>query len=209
MSEIISSIMGSGLTGLAIAVVAILAALIIAERWTFFNRTIGKSIKFFKIIDDYIAKGEVEKAIAACDSNPNLAASVVTKEILIRADRDDASMESGLEIGLSKLEPMITKRVDFIPTLANVSTLLGLLGTILGLILTFSSFSNGDAEGGKAALTSGISLAMSTTAMGLIVAIPITFVGSMIEGQRDRTVSLFRENLEEVLDKLKNRYIQD
>lgn len=207
MLEVIKSIMGSGLTGIAIAIVGLLAVLIIVERWTFFNRSIGKSFRFFRILNEYISKGQIDKAIAACDSNPNLPSAVVAKEILIRSDRDDTSMDAGLEIGLSKLEPMINKRVDFIPTLANISTLLGLLGTIIGLIVTFASFSNGDAEGGRAALTSGISLAMSTTALGLIVAIPITFVGSMIEGKRDRTVSLFRENLEQILDQLKTRYM--
>jgi len=207
MTEIIKSILGSGLTGVAIAIVGLLAALIVAERWRFFTFSIGKSFRFFTTISEHIARGDIGAAISACDSNPSLPSSVVTKEILMRADRDDASMEAGLEIGLSKLEPLINKRVDFIATLANISTLLGLLGTIIGLILTFSSFSSGDAEGGKAALTAGISLAMSTTAMGLIVAIPITFFGSMIEGKRDRSVSLYKEKLEAILDQLKNRHI--
>jgi len=208
MTEIINSIMRSGLTGIAIAAVGFIAALIIAERWRFFSQSIGKSFKFFRIISEHISRGDIGAAISACDSNPTLPSSVVTKEILMRADRDDASMEAGLEIGLSKLEPMINKRVDFIATLANISTLLGLLGTIIGLIITFSSFSNGDAEGGKAALTAGISLAMSTTALGLVVAIPITFLGSMIEGKRDRSVSLYKEKLEVILDQLKNRHLK-
>jgi biopolymer transport protein ExbB/TolQ len=208
MTEIIKSIMGSGLTGVAIAAVGFIAFIIIVERWTFFTKSIGKSFGFFRIISEHIARGDIASAISACDSNPHLPSSVVTKEILMRADRDDASMEAGLEIGLSKLEPMINKRVDFISTLANISTLLGLLGTIIGLIITFASFSNGDAEGGKAALTAGISLAMSTTALGLVVAIPITFLGSMIEGKRDRSVSLYKEKLEGILDQLKNRHIK-
>jgi len=203
--EVIKSILGSGLTGVAIAVVGLLAAIIIIERWRFFASTTGKSFSFFRIISENVARNDISAAIAACDSNASLPASVVTKEILMRADRDDASMEAGLEIGLSKLEPMINKRVDFIPTLANISTLLGLLGTIIGLIVTFSSFSNGDAAGGKEALTAGISLAMSTTALGLVMAIPITFLGSMIEGKRDRSVSLYKEHLEVILDSLKNR----
>jgi len=207
MTEVIKSIMGSGLTGIAIALVGLLAAIIIVERWRFFSSSVGKSFNFFRIISENVAKGDISAAIATCDAHPELPSSVVTKEILIRADRDDASMEAGLEIGLSKLEPMINKRVDFIPTLANISTLLGLLGTIIGLIVTFASFTNGDAEGGKAALTAGISLAMSTTAIGLVVAIPITFLGSMIEGKRDRSVSLYKEKLEDILDQLKNRHL--
>jgi biopolymer transport protein ExbB/TolQ len=207
MTEVIKSIMGSGLTGIAIALTGLLAAIIIVERWRFFSSSVGKSFNFFRIISENVAKGDISSAIAACDAHPSLPSSVVTKEILIRADRDDASMEAGLEIGLSKLEPMINKRVDFIPTLANISTLLGLLGTIIGLIVTFASFSNGDAAGGKEALTAGISLAMSTTALGLVVAIPITFLGSMIEGKRDRSVSLYKEKLEDILDQLKNRHL--
>lgn len=209
MIEVIKSVMGSGLTGVAIAITGLIAAIIIVERWRFFQKSIGKSFAFFRVISEHVAKGNISAAISACDSNPDLPSSVVTKEILMRADRDDVSMEAGLEIGLSKLEPMINKRVDFIPTLANISTLLGLLGTIIGLIVTFASFSSGDAEGGKEALTAGISLAMSTTALGLVVAIPITFLGSMIEGKRDRSVSLYKEKLEEILDQLKNRHLDE
>lgn len=204
MGDFISSILGSGITGITIAVVGLLAVFIIAERWMFYTRSIGKSFSFFKIINDYVSKNEVEKALAACDANPKLPSAIVIKEILMRADRDDASMDAGFDIGMSKLEPLVNKRVDFITTLANVATLLGLFGTIIGLIVTFGSFTNGTAE--KAALTEGISLAMSTTAMGLVVAIPVTFIGSMIESKRDRAMSLFRENLEEILDQLKNRY---
>lgn len=204
MGDFISSILGSGVTGITIAVVGLLAVFIIAERWMFYTRSIGKSFSFFKIINEYVSKNEVSKALAACDANPKLPSAIVIKEILMRADRDDASMDAGFDIGMSKLEPLVNKRVDFITTLANVATLLGLFGTIIGLIITFGSFTNGTAE--KSALTEGISLAMSTTAMGLVVAIPVTFIGSMIESKRDRAMSLFRENLEEILDQLKNRY---
>jgi len=67
----------------------------------------------------------------------------------------------------------LEKRTPYLATLANIATLLGLLGTIMGLIAAFSAVANADPAEKANLLSSSISVAMNTTAFGLITAIPL------------------------------------
>jgi biopolymer transport protein ExbB len=98
-------------------------------------------------------------------------------------DEIQARMDEILTVENSRLET----RTGYLAMLANVATLLGLLGTIVGLIQAFASVSNVDAAQKALLLTRGVALAMNTTAYGLIVAIPTLIVHSVL---MNRTVSL-------------------
>jgi len=90
-------------------------------------------------------------------------------------------MEGALEQETLKVFPRLTKRMAFLPMLANVATLSGLLGTIIGLIDSFAALGNAniDPSQKQTLLAAGISKAMYTTAGGLVVAIP-TLVGNAL-----------------------------
>lgn len=85
-----------------------------------------------------------------------------------------------LEEGLVEIIPRLEKRTHFLGTFANIATLLGLLGTILGLIAAFSAVANADPAEKANLLSSSISVAMNTTAFGLIAAIPLLLLHSII-----------------------------
>ena len=89
----------------------------------------------------------------------------------------EAAMEEGLMESLPKLE----KRTHYLSTFANVATLLGLLGTIIGLIQAFTAVSNADPAEKADLLSSSISVAMNTTAFGLMVAIPLLLVFTILQ----------------------------
>jgi len=86
-------------------------------------------------------------------------------------------MEGAFEAATLEEFPRLTKRMAFLPMLANVATLSGLLGTIVGLIEAFDAVANAPADQKQVMLAAGISKAMYTTAGGLVVAIP-TLVGN-------------------------------
>ena len=91
---------------------------------------------------------------------------------------EDAVMaidEATLEVG-----PILNKRTSYLSMLANVATLLGLLGTIMGLIQAFEAVAHASAEMKQTLLAAGISVAMYTTAGGLIVAIPTLILHAII-----------------------------
>ncbi|QSX30916.1 MotA/TolQ/ExbB proton channel family protein [Shewanella cyperi] len=97
-------------------------------------------------------------------------------------------VEKMLEEGLVEIIPQLEKRTHFLGTFANIATLLGLLGTILGLIAAFSAVANADPAEKANLLSSSISVAMNTTAFGLITAIPLLLLHSFISTKTNEIV---------------------
>ena len=77
--------------------------------------------------------------------------------------------------------PRLEKRTPYLATLANIATLLGLLGTIIGLIAAFTAVANADPTEKATLLSQSISVAMNTTAFGLIAAIPLLLLHAMLQ----------------------------
>jgi biopolymer transport protein ExbB/TolQ len=98
-------------------------------------------------------------------------------------------MEDVERLSITEL-PRISNRINYLSLLANVATLLGLLGTITGLQASFESLSTVDAASKATMLASGISQAMNTTAFGLIVAVPCMIMYTVLSNKQQ---SLFRD----------------
>ena len=96
----------------------------------------------------------------------------ILKAGLLKSDKKDKDIERALEEKIINEIPRIKAKINYLTLFANISTLLGLLGTIMGLITSFKSVSSASDGAKQEMLASGISMAMSTTAAGLIVAIP-------------------------------------
>ena len=77
--------------------------------------------------------------------------------------------------------PRLEKRTAYLATLANIATLLGLLGTIMGLIAAFTAVANADPSEKASLLSASISVAMNTTAFGLIAAIPLLLSHALLQ----------------------------
>jgi biopolymer transport protein ExbB/TolQ len=84
--------------------------------------------------------------------------------------------------------PELERRTGFLPMLSNVATLTGLLGTIAGLITSFSAVAEADAATKSTLLADGISEAMNCTAFGLIVAIPCLLAYSILQSRTQRYI---------------------
>ncbi|MEZ5557332.1 MAG: MotA/TolQ/ExbB proton channel family protein [Pseudomonadales bacterium] len=100
--------------------------------------------------------------------------------------RDD--IEYAMEEGLLEVLPNIERRTPYLATFANIATLLGLLGTIIGLIAAFTAVANADPAEKATLLSQSISIAMNTTAFGLMVAIPLLLVHSMLQSKTSAIV---------------------
>lgn len=90
------------------------------------------------------------------------------------------TLEAAMEEGVMEALPDLEERTHYLATLANVATLLGLLGTIVGLIQAFTAVAAADPSEKANLLSSSISVAMNTTAFGLIVAIPLLLIHSYL-----------------------------
>ncbi len=113
-------------------------------------------------------------------------AAQVLQAVLAVPEPDESRMQSAAEDATALAMPPLTRRLAHLNVLANIATLVGLLGTISGLITAFAAVGAADPSQRSAFLAGGISMALNATAFGLIVAIPtlITqgFLVGLVEG---------------------------
>ncbi len=133
----------------------------------------------------FVDSNNYSRAIEVCNTRQNHPMCVVLKSGLLKANRSDIEIRRALEQTTMKVGPQIQKRTPYLATLANVATLLGLLGTIFGLIMAFEGVEMASAAKKQEVLARGISLAMSTTAFGLIVAIPTTIAHAILSARQN------------------------
>jgi biopolymer transport protein ExbB len=121
---------------------------------------------------------------------------------LNRANQHGSSdgIQLAMEEGLLEFVPRIEKRTHYLATLANIATLLGLLGTIIGLTDAFSSVATASPAEKASMLSASISIAMNTTAFGLMVAIPLLLIHAVMQTKTSELV----DNLEIVTVRLSN-----
>ncbi|MBA2665284.1 MAG: MotA/TolQ/ExbB proton channel family protein [Bradymonadaceae bacterium] len=128
---------------------------------------------FVSKIGDFVEHRRFRDALDACEVSSKHPLIAVTKAGLLRANRREKDIERAMEKELLSAIPSLQRGVDLMAVLANTSTLLGLLGTIFGLISAFSSVAAASAVERQEALAAGISQAMYTTAFGIGVAVPL------------------------------------
>jgi len=131
--------------------------------------------RFMAEIRKMVQAGDFKKAINLCKSAGKRALPRVIMSALVEAERreliDFRAVQNALDETTLEVMPELSKQMSILAMIANVATLLGLMGTIFGLILSFEAASAGGGGSGDE-LAKGISVAMLTTLSGLIVAIP-------------------------------------
>ena len=119
-------------------------------------------------------KGDFRQALnVASTSNAALGRILAYGLSKFGQGRRHDDLEMAMEEGLMEIMPRLEKRTQYLATFANIATLLGLLGTILGLIAAFTAVANVDPSEKANLLSASISVAMNTTAFGLMAAIPL------------------------------------
>ncbi len=143
--------------------------------------------KLWVKVSRFLKEGNIDSAYAACKGS-----SVPLMRILgsgIAASKGtEHDIQNAIDEAALEIIPSIDKRVSYLATLANIATLLGLLGTIQGLIQAFSAISSADPSQKASLLASGISIALYSTATGLVVAIPLLVVYSILQSKAQKIV---------------------
>jgi biopolymer transport protein ExbB/TolQ len=125
---------------------------------------------FLENIRKLVLANNIDRAIKLCSATTAPVAQVA-KAGLQRMHRGDIAVAQAIEESLVDVTPMIKKRIQILWSLANIATLIGLLGTVAGLIRAFGAVSAAKPEERSALLTKGISEALNNTAMGLGIAV--------------------------------------
>ena len=161
---------------------------------------------FFEKLTDLISFGKLGEAINHCDKMPGKPVALIAKQALLRANQPESLIEHGLQMAVSEAAQSIRKRTSFLATIANVATLMGLFGTIAGLIQSFEAVGHADPQQKSALLAAGISQAMNATMMGLAVAIPCMVAFSFLTNRTNKLMSDVDHSAMKTLDILKQRY---
>jgi biopolymer transport protein ExbB len=191
---LLTSINNGGPFMFVILGVSIIALAIFLERaaYLYFRMNLNMDKAYKKIIFT-VEKKEFRKALEECARIEKHPLGNILKAGLLKADRKDQEIERAMEEQIMNEIPKVKKRVNLLTLFANIATLLGLLGTILGLITSFQSVTNADDAMKQEILAKGISMAMLTTAGGLIVAIPCLAGYYMLNNRSDYLIDKIEE----------------
>jgi biopolymer transport protein ExbB len=170
-------------------VVSAIVVSLIVERTAFqLTKYRVNSREFFAQIKKLVTAGNIDRAIKLCDAGDYPTLQLV-KAGLTHANKGADEVDAAMSEKMGELKPAVDKRVGALWSLANIATLVGLLGTVLGLIHTFGAIA---APGLSAAdrqriLANGIAEAMYNTALGLGIAV-VCMIAHVILHTRSKTI---------------------
>ena len=170
-----------------LAVGIIVIAIVIERSYVLYFRTSSKREGFLSQMRSLIMSRILDKAVQYASHDPSPLGKIV-KAGLLKVNHDDEVVQSAMDEAALKEVPQLERWTSFLPMLSNVATLLGLLGTIIGLIQSFAAVSSADAATKATLLSKGISEAMNCTAFGLIVAIPALVFYAMLQSRTQRCI---------------------
>lgn len=163
------------------------------------------SRRFLEEIKRSVLNGNINEAMAHCEREGDKPLAKMTKEALLRAHLPEEIIDQALEIEYSEAVNAIQKRTAFLSTIANVTTLLGLLGTIAGLIASFEAVGQADPQQKSALLAQGISTAMNATMLGLGVAIPCMLAFSALMNRSQKLIHELEDGALRIRDVMRLR----
>ena len=186
-----------------IAAVLVIGLAIAVERWLVLSSARMRNRSAFNTAMKHLRQKDYTPLLnAGRDSKVPMYRIVAAGLSRFSSSRRRDDIESAMEEGVMEALPGLEKRTPYLATLANVATLLGLLGTIIGLIAAFSAVADADPTEKASLLSSSISVAMNTTAFGLISAIPLLLFHAVLQTKTTEIVDSFEMASVKVLNVL-------
>jgi biopolymer transport protein ExbB len=175
----------------AILVTGVFCLAIIIERYVYLTMRKGvKSELFIRNILEFISKDDLASAIKLCQKGYKMALARVVKAGLDEATEGADRIRNAIDETMLKTVPLLEKRTGYLAVIGNVATLLGLLGTVFGLIMSFAAVGRPgiDAAQKSELLASGIATAMNSTFSGLSVAITAIVIFAFMKSKTQKIV---------------------
>ena len=163
-----------------IAGIGALTLFLVVERFLTLKKLAVNKDEFSENVFGMILRGDIQSAIAYCDRTPApLTNTIKAGLVQVLNRRPDEEVQVAMDAAVLRETPKLEGWTSFLAVFGNVSVLVGLLGTIIGLIRSFGGVGEADAATKATMLSQGISEALNCTAFGLLVAI-IAIVGYAI-----------------------------
>ncbi len=172
-----------------ILAVLALGLAIALERFLYITNTVRKTNRVWGQLVPMLKANDYARAIKTVQELKTPLALMLNYGFSrLGATKRREDIEAAMEEGMMEVMPDLVQRTHYLATFANIATLLGLLGTISGLIDAFSAVSAADPAEKADLLSASISVAMNTTAFGLVVAIPLILIHSYLQAKTARLI---------------------
>jgi biopolymer transport protein ExbB len=165
-----------------ILLVAAVGAAIAIERYVTLTRTGAKNRAAWARVEPALMRGEFDRAREMTSKDETVIARLLSIGLALQGTvrrRDD--VEKAMEESMMESIPLLQKRTHYLATFANLATLLGLLGTVSGLIHAFAAVATVNPAEKANLLSASISEAMNCTAFGLVTAVPLLFLHALLQ----------------------------
>jgi biopolymer transport protein ExbB/TolQ len=159
------------------------------ERLIFLTKTRKQNAEVWGKILPMLKKGQFKEVLSITNDSDAAVGKIVSyglQRMQSPGDRD--SYDAAMEEGMMEIVPRLEKRTHYIATFANVITLVGLLGTIIGLIKGFTAVAQVNPAEKSEMLSASISIAMNNTAFALMVAIPFLLIHAFLQAKTSEIV---------------------
>jgi len=177
-----------------IAFIGICVVFLVVNRMVMLQRLTVDKINITENLFTMILRGDIRQAIAFCDSRPTpLTNTLKAGLVQVMNRRADEEVQVAMDASVLRETPRLEGWVSFLAVFGNVGVLVGLMGTIVGLITSFGGVAEADAATKAARLSQGISEALNCTAFGLIVAITAVVAYGFFQIRISRAITDMQE----------------
>ncbi len=164
-----------------ILIVFAVGAAIAAERYMTLTRVITSNQHVWDTVQPLLNEGDFDKAREVTAKDESTISQVLSTGLSMQgAVRRREDIEIAMEENMMEIVPRLEKRTPYVALASSIATLLGLLGTIMGLIQAFTAVANANPAEKADLLSASISVAMNTTAFGLMAAIPLLITHAIL-----------------------------
>jgi biopolymer transport protein ExbB/TolQ len=152
--------------------VLVLAFSVVAERlYALLLKLRLDEKKFLAAIETFVNAGNFDRAVKLCGEHPGVPAAAVVKSALSAAGSGSQAVAAAIDESILEVKPAVQKRAGILWGIANLATLIGLVGTVFGLVEAFEAIGIAAPDQKSLLLTQGIAHAMNNTAFGLSIAV--------------------------------------
>jgi len=190
---------GLGMYPIAVAMIFALTIMVDRIFVLYFKASVDKDA-FMRTLKKLVYAGELDKAVSYVAGQKKAPLTQVIKAGLIAVPKGEEDVQAALDEATLREAPVVERRTGYLAMIGNVATLLGLLGTIIGLIKSFGAVSAANPADKATILSQGISEAMNCTAFGLSVAIPSLIAFSVLQGRTQRMMDDINESAVSLLN---------
>jgi biopolymer transport protein ExbB len=179
--SIISFFSTGGVFMYPILIVFAIGVAIATERYITLTLVTKKNQLVWEQVQPVLAEGDFAKARKMTSEDKSTISQVLNMGLSLEgAVRRREDIEIAMEESMMEIVPRLEKRTPYVALASSIATLLGLLGTIMGLIQAFTAVANANPAEKADLLSASISVAMNTTAFGLMVAIPLLVIHAVL-----------------------------